>query len=82
MDLGLTRFEAESLVLDVCQKTKDNTSSMLQDVLKGRQTEIDYINGKVVELGKRHGVKVEANEILTTLVRALSKKYVDKPQSV
>ncbi len=82
VDLGLTRFEAESLVLDVCQKTKDNTSSMLQDVLKGRQTEIDYINGKVVELGKRHGVKVEANEILTTLVRALSKKYVDKPQSV
>ena len=82
VNLDLTRDEAEGLVLDVCKKTRDNTSSMLQDVLKGSQTEIDYINGAVVEMGKRYGVDVETNQILTSLVKALSKKHIDKTQSL
>jgi 2-dehydropantoate 2-reductase len=42
--------------VQVCQNTAHNVSSMLQDVRKGVQTEIDYINGAVVKLGKRAGI--------------------------
>lgn len=32
-----------SLVMDVAKKTRENKSSMLQDILNGRRTEVDYI---------------------------------------
>ena len=49
----------------------ENRSSMLQDLTRGSRTEIDFINGKVVELGKRHGIPTPANDCLTQLVRFL-----------
>ena len=39
--IGLTR--------EVCRKTSENYCSMLQDVLAGRRTEIDSINGAIVD---------------------------------
>jgi len=48
-----------------------NYSSMCQDVMKGKRTEIDFLNGKVVELGKKHGIPVPVNEALVGLVRAV-----------
>lgn len=49
----------------------ENRSSMLQDLARGSRTEIDFINGKVAELGKRHGIPTPANDCLTQLVRFL-----------
>jgi len=49
----------------------ENRSSMLQDLTRGSRTEIDFLNGKVVELGKRHGIPTPANDCLTQLVRFL-----------
>ena len=53
----------------VCQRTRDNVSSMLQDVLAGRRTEIDEINGALCSEARRVGVPVPLNEALTRLVR-------------
>lgn len=53
----------------------ENRSSMLQDVTRGNRTEIDFINGKVVELGKRHGIPTPANDCLTQLVRFLEVRH-------
>ncbi len=46
-------------------------SSMLQDVEKGRRTEIDVINGAIVAAGKRAGVATPCNDTMVWLVQSL-----------
>lgn len=46
-----------------------NLSSMYQDVIRGKQTEIDFINGKVAELGERYGIPTPMNQCLTQLIK-------------
>jgi len=46
-----------------------NLSSMCQDVIRGRRTEIDFLNGRVSELGRRHGVNTPVNDVMTALIR-------------
>ncbi len=50
--------------------TAAHHSSMLQDILRGRRTEIDALNGAVVNLGKKHGVPTPVNEVITGMVKA------------
>ncbi len=57
-------------VLDVCENTKHNESSMLQDVAAGRETEIEAINGSVCRLGAELGRRTPWNETVTALVKA------------
>ena len=58
-------------VMQVCKATATNQSSMLQDILNGTKTEIDYINGAIVAEGTSCGVSTPYNQILTRLVKAL-----------
>jgi hypothetical protein len=53
--------------------TKDNINSMLVDVRAGSHTEIDFINGAIVDLGKKHGVPTPANEEIIQKVKQLKK---------
>ncbi len=57
----------------VAEATKTDHSSMLEDLLAGRRTEIDAINGAIVRLGERHGIDVTANRVVTTLVHHRAK---------
>ncbi|MGD0946196.1 MAG: 2-dehydropantoate 2-reductase [Candidatus Binatia bacterium] len=50
--------------------TVDHRSSMLQDLERGRRTEIDAINGEVWRRGCVHGIATPTNEVLTRLVLA------------
>jgi len=51
-----------------------NFSSMCQDVVKGKKTEIEFLNGKIVELGKKHGISTPVNETLVGLIRFMEAK--------
>jgi 2-dehydropantoate 2-reductase len=44
---------------------------MRQDLMRGRATEIDFMNGAVVELGRRHGIDCPVNASLTALIKAM-----------
>ena len=44
---------------------------MLQSLERSRRTEIDFINGYVVERGRQKGVPTPVNAALTTLVREI-----------
>jgi 2-dehydropantoate 2-reductase len=48
--------------------TASHRSSMLQDILDGRRTEIDALNGAVVRLGEPVGVDVTYNRVVHALV--------------
>src|SRR4029077_20043792 len=50
--------------------TAEHRSSMLQDMERGRPTEVDAINGEVVARGARHGLPAPVNATLTRLIRA------------
>jgi len=58
-------------VRQVCQATAANRSSMLQDVLNHRPTEIEALNGQIVAHGKRLGLPTPVNALLTDLIKAL-----------
>jgi 2-dehydropantoate 2-reductase len=58
----------------VAHRTGSNTSSMLQDVLRGAPTENDAICGSIVAAGEESGVPVPVNRTLWLLVRALVEK--------
>ncbi|MCG2712936.1 MAG: 2-dehydropantoate 2-reductase [Candidatus Omnitrophica bacterium] len=62
-------------VESVCRATASNLSSMLQDVLKKRRTEIDYINGAIVRQAKSLSILTPTNVILTDLVKSIESAY-------
>ena len=49
--------------------TADNRSSMLQDIERGRQTEIDYITGYLLQVAERHGIAAPYNQSLLKRIR-------------
>ena len=60
-------------VREVILRTKDNVSSMRQDVERGKQTEIDVISGAIVREGRALGVPTPVNFLLTQLIKGLEK---------
>ena len=60
----------ELAVAGVAKQTAENLSSMLQDVLRGTQTEVDVINGVVVRAGEEKSVPTPVNRVVWSLVKA------------
>ena len=65
--VALATEDAAADVVAVADATAANTSSMHQDVLAGKPTEIDAINGYVLDVADR---PVPVNETLTALIRS------------
>jgi len=65
------RWEA---ITGLLKKLAPNTKgSMLQDVENRRRTEIDVINGAIVEAGRRFGIPTPYNDAMVWMVKALEK---------
>lgn len=58
-------------VMAIIQATANNRSSMLQDVLARRDTEIDYLTGYLLEQGRQHGIEAPRNAALLAAVESL-----------
>ena len=52
-------------------------SSTLQDIEKGQKTEIDTLNGCIIELARKNGLKTPTHEIIYNLIKIIE-KGVDK----
>ncbi|CAL5866512.1 uncharacterized protein PFLUO_LOCUS721 [Penicillium psychrofluorescens] len=69
------RFSPERLrqmALKIMYKTRENSSSMLQDVQNARVTEIDFLNGYIVRRGEELGIKPVLNYTMMNLVKGKS----------
>ena len=62
-----------TFVTQVIQDTRNNKSSMLQDVLKKQQTEVDHLNGYVVRKGREYGIECPTNDDVCRRIQALLK---------
>jgi 2-dehydropantoate 2-reductase len=68
---GAAGRDTDRLLADMAAGAKalaGGRPSMLQDVMRKRRTEIDYLNGYVVDEGRRVGVKTPFNEAVVRLV--------------
>jgi 2-dehydropantoate 2-reductase len=63
------RWEAITGLLKRC--APNAKSSMLQDVEKGRVTEVDVINGAITEAGRRLGIPVPYSDAMVKLIKSL-----------
>lgn len=71
--LGIALDEPDPVAhtLRVARTTGDNRASMLQDILNGKKTEIESINGMLVSKGWEIGLDLPLNRAITLLIRLL-----------
>lgn len=55
---------------DTIERTRDNYNSTLQDIMRGKKTEVDYIHGKIVEYASSVGLDAPMNGLLWSLIKA------------
>jgi len=57
---------------EVIKDTSENYSSMLQSFQKGKKTEIESINGKLIDIGKLRDADTSMNSVLVYLVNVIA----------
>lgn len=72
-----------SLLEGRARRSDAQRPSMGQDMVKRRKTEIDFLNGLVVETARRHGIPVPANEgIVRAIKRIEAGEIQPSPEAV
>lgn len=72
MDIsGLEAKEANELI---AKAMTTQISSTAQDLARGKKTEIEFLNGYIVELGKRYGIDTPCNLSIYAIVKMLELK--------
>ena len=56
-------------IYQVISKVKDHYTSMYQDLVFGRKTEIEFLNGLAINLGKEKGIECPYNQLVYLKVR-------------
>ena len=54
-----------------------HNASMLQDILAKRQTEVDFMNGAIVDWGEKTGVPTPLNRAMWQLIKGLEHSWTD-----
>jgi 2-dehydropantoate 2-reductase len=57
-----------------------HNASMLQDVLARRTTEVDFMNGAIVNWGEQYGVPTPLNKAMWALIKGLEHSWVEPSQ--
>jgi 2-dehydropantoate 2-reductase len=57
------------LFVDVVSESGNNLSSMLQDILNGRQTEIEAQSGAIARYGEKFGMETPRHQMMASILR-------------
>jgi len=71
LDVNLTDRDIEEWYPFLKVLSPQGKTSMLQDIEAKRKTEVEIFGGKVVELGKTHGVATPVNQTVLQIIRVL-----------
>ena len=72
---GLENYEQEVLS-SVTLVADDGKTSMLQDIMMKRKTEVDIFSGEIIELGKIFGIKTPHNEVVYNKIKEIERNYL------
>ncbi len=82
-DQGYPRFLKHLLMRIIGRRHRDTESAMLDSIRRGRKTEVEFINGRLVQAADRSRVPVPCNRLVVDLIRELeSGKRVPKPDNL
>jgi len=76
MDINVDPARCRANVASAIAQHKGHKPSMLQDVLAGRRTEVEGINGAVVALAGRLNIKLPVTQTLLSLVRLVEARAI------
>ncbi len=74
MAIDLVYHDLYQLLFDACRRTGTTLSSMLQDILEGKRTEIDAQCGALARFGDQVGIATPTQQTMVELVRLTEKK--------
>jgi 2-dehydropantoate 2-reductase len=69
--------DARQLVQKGANAPGKHRASMLQDVIAKRQTEVDFMNGAIVQWGEKVGVATPLNKAMWELIKGLEHSWKD-----
>lgn len=66
--------DVDAAVWRIVETIPQQYSSTAQDIVRGKPTEIDYLNGHIVRRGKALGIETPANQVLWAMVKLIEAK--------
>ena len=73
--------EPWDLVMKGANAPGKHKASMLQDVLAKRQTEVDFMNGAIVQWGEKTGVPTPLNKAMWALIKGLERSWEEERET-
>lgn len=77
-DAEKIRFEDDFIrkCLRYLRKAGNHFPSLAVDLINNRPTEINYLNGKIVEYGRKHYIETPLNLVFTNMINAMTQKSI------
>ncbi|MBU3578268.1 2-dehydropantoate 2-reductase [Polynucleobacter sp. UK-Kesae-W10] len=72
-DIAISEAEAKNANELIASSMATQRSSTAQDLVRGKKTEIDFLNGYIVQLGKKHGFPVPYNKSVYDSIKTLER---------
>ena len=66
-----------NMLKGMARMTEEGRPSTGQDIVKGRRTEIDFLNGLVAEKGDEAGIPTPTHKALVQVVKQVERKEVE-----